>query len=113
MHVIAAPLAAGAFCAAFGQVAFKIGADGRTRWVEFINPWILAGLAAYALGTLLWIYCLSRANLTLVYSFAALTFVLVYAAGIVFLGERLALRGAFGVGLVLCGLILIMSVREA
>jgi drug/metabolite transporter (DMT)-like permease len=113
MQVIAVPLAAGALCAAFGQVALKIGADGRSRWLEFINPWIVAGLVAYALGTALWIYCLSKANLTLVYSFAALTFVLVYVAGVGVLGERLALRGVFGVALVLCGLILIMSVQEA
>jgi hypothetical protein len=40
-----------------------------------------------------------------VYSFAALTFVLVYVARVMVLGERIALRGAFGVVLVLCGLV--------
>ena len=112
MQVVLAALIAGALCAAFGQVALKIGADGRTRLPEFVNAWIVAGLSAYAVGTALWIYCLSRANLTLVYSFAALTFALVYLAGIVFLGERMALRGGLGVALVLLGLILVMSAQK-
>jgi undecaprenyl phosphate-alpha-L-ara4N flippase subunit ArnE len=99
----------GSVCAAFGQVAFKIGADGRSHWTEFVNAWIATGLTSYALGTALWIYCLSRANLTVVYAFAALTFVLVYVAGVVMLGERLAPRGLLGIALVLCGLILLVS----
>lgn len=112
MQLVAA-LVTGTLCAALGQLALKVGADGRIRWIEFINPWIFGGLAAYAVGTALWIYCLSKANLTLVCSFAALNFALVYAAGVVVLGERLALRGALGVALVLCGLVLIVSAQEA
>lgn len=113
MRNILLPLVAGSLCAALGQVALKIGADGRVRPLEFINGWIILGLFSYAVGTALWIYCLSKANLTIVYAFAALTFVMVYLAGFIVLGERLAFRGILGAALVLCGLVLIMSQQKA
>jgi drug/metabolite transporter (DMT)-like permease len=106
-------LIAGSLCAAAGQLALKMGADGRSHWLEFLNPWILGGLLSYAAGTALWIICLSRANLTVVYGFAALSFVLVYAGGLFILGERMAARGILGVALVLCGLVLIVTQQKA
>ena len=55
---------AGVFLAATGQVAFKIGADGRHALTEFINAWVALGLLCYGAGTVLWIFALSKAGLT-------------------------------------------------
>jgi drug/metabolite transporter (DMT)-like permease len=98
-----------AFLAALGQVLFKIGATGREQLSAFINPWIIAGLAAYALGTFFWIYSLSKATLTLVYPFTVLTFVLVYAFGTLVLHEPTTVKASAGVVLVLLGLFLIST----
>ena len=65
--------------AASGQLMLKLGAEAGGRSVsDFINLKILLGLSFYFLGMLIWIYCLSRVPLSLVYAFTALTFCLVY-----------------------------------
>lgn len=102
-------LVAGTLFAAAGQVAFKLGATGRSSFGEFLNLWIGGGLILYGLGTVLWIFALSRLSLTIVYPFTALTFVLVYCAGVVLLGETATATQFWGVGLVLLGLFLITS----
>jgi len=102
-------LVAGTLLAALGQVMFKVGATGRDTLAGFVNAWILSGLAAYALGTMFWIYSLSKAPLTLVYPFTALTFVLVYLLGIFWLGETSSAKALIGVALVLLGLLLIST----
>jgi drug/metabolite transporter (DMT)-like permease len=104
LSLITAALLAGA-----GQVMFKLGADGRTSLSAFVNVWIAAGLLSYGLGTLLWIFSLSKAPLTLVYPFTALSFVFVYAAGVLLLKEATSPKAVIGVGLVLLGLYLVQS----
>ena len=104
-------LLAGTLLAAVGQVAFKLGATGRESLLAFVNGWILFGLACYGIGTALWIFALSKASLTLVYPFTALSFVLVYGAGVLLLGEATSVPQVVGVGLVLAGLYLIMATR--
>jgi undecaprenyl phosphate-alpha-L-ara4N flippase subunit ArnE len=102
-------LLAGTLFAAAGQVLFKIGAAGRETIASFFNSWILGGLLAYAIGTLLWIYALSKVRLTVVYPFTALTFVLVYLFGILILREPAASKALVGVAMILVGLFLIST----
>ena len=102
-------LLTGTLFAALGQMLFKVGATGRESLPTFINVWILSGLACYGLGTLFWIYSLSKARLTIVYPFTALTFVLVYLGGVFILGEPSSLKALLGMGLVLAGLFLIST----
>jgi drug/metabolite transporter (DMT)-like permease len=97
-------LLASALLAAVGQVLFKLGADGQVTLKGFANLGICAGLLSYGLGTALWILALSRAPLTAVYPFSALTLTVVYAAGILYFKEPMTLRPLIGVGLVMVGL---------
>lgn len=98
-----------AFSAATGQLLFKIGAEGRDHWSQFLNLPILAGLAFYGAGTLLWIYALSYEKLVHVYAFTALTFVLVYLGGVLLLAEKLTASATAGVILVVAGLYFISA----
>jgi len=100
-------LAASALCAAAGQVMFKLGASGAKALPDFINLGVAGGLAAYGVGTLLWIYCLSKAPLTAAYPYTALTFVLVYLASALLLKEAVPMSALAGIGLVIAGLFLI------
>jgi drug/metabolite transporter (DMT)-like permease len=100
-----------AFSAAGGQMLFRVGAQGRTALVQFINWPLAIGIGLYGLSTLLWIYALSRLPLKNVYPFTALTFVLVYGAAIVVLGERPSWRGFVGITVVLAGLYFIVTDR--
>jgi undecaprenyl phosphate-alpha-L-ara4N flippase subunit ArnE len=102
-------LIASTLCAALGQILFRAGARNAETLVEFFNRWIMVGLFAYGVGTVLWIYVLSRAPLTVAYPFTALTFVLVYLAGAVLFGEPVTVRAMAGVVLVLGGLFLITA----
>jgi undecaprenyl phosphate-alpha-L-ara4N flippase subunit ArnE len=99
----------GSLLAAVGQVALKLGAHGRVSPGDFLNGWLAIGLGCYAAGTILWIYALSRAPLTVVFPFTALTFVLVYAAGVIVLGEPTSARQIAGMALVLAGLYLVAA----
>jgi undecaprenyl phosphate-alpha-L-ara4N flippase subunit ArnE len=102
----------GAVLAAVGQVSFKHGAGGRETLAEFMNVWILLGLALYGSGTLLWILALSKLPLTAVYPFAALTYVLVNVLAVTVLGERLSMRALAGTSIVLLGLFLVATSLE-
>ena len=99
----------GAVLAAFGQVSFKWGAQGRSELLQFANAWIALGLALYLAGTLAWIRALSDVPLTVVYPFAALTYVLVNVFAVTLLGEQLSVKTAAGTGLVLAGLLLVST----
>ena len=100
-------LSTAAFCAAGGQLLFKIGANDREHLLEFINVPIIIGLMLYGAGTLIWIYALSFEKLVNVYAFTALTFVIVYLGGVFLIGEKLSIAGIVGILLVLAGLYLI------
>lgn len=96
-----------AVLAAMGQLLLKIGANGRHAIGEFVNPAIIGGLLLYGLGTVIWIAALASRPLVQVYAFTALSFVLVYLAGVLLLRETLTPSAALGVALVLLGLYLI------
>ena len=102
-------LLAGTVLAALGQVLFKIGATGRDTLFDFVNIWIVVGLISYVFSTVFWIYSLSKAQLTLVYPFTALTFVFVYLVGVFVLGEETSVKALIGVASVLVGLFLIST----
>jgi drug/metabolite transporter (DMT)-like permease len=93
-----------AVAAAVGQICLKLGADGRNQLAEYFNGLILAGLASYGLGTLVWIYVLSSERLVNVFAFTALTFVLVVIGGAVISGSGVKPAGIVGVVLILAGL---------
>lgn len=97
------------FSAAAGQLLFKLGAQGHARLIEFANMQILLGLLLYLIGTAIWVYVLSTERLTEVYAFTALTFVLVYVAGVFVVGERLVMSTVIGICLILAGLYLIVA----
>jgi drug/metabolite transporter (DMT)-like permease len=102
----------GAVLAALGQVSFKLGAQGRAGLLEFVNLWILLGLMLYLAGTLFWIFALSAVPLTVLYPFAALTYVLVNVLAVVMLGEQLTTKGVAGTAFVLLGLFLVATSIE-
>jgi drug/metabolite transporter (DMT)-like permease len=102
----------GAVLAAFGQISFKFGADGRAVLLDFMNVWIALGFTLYLAGTICWIFALSAVPLTALYPFTALTFVLVNVFAVMLLGEHINARGIVGTTVVLLGLFLISTSNE-
>jgi drug/metabolite transporter (DMT)-like permease len=105
--LVIAVLVLGAICASMGAFFLKLGATGRTDFLSFVNGQMLLGIVLYGLGALSWIYALARQNLISVYPFTVLSFVLVYAAGILGLGEAPSRSAGIGVVLILIGLYLV------
>jgi drug/metabolite transporter (DMT)-like permease len=103
---------AGAVLAALGQVSFKFGAQGRSGLLDFVNLWIFLGLILYFAGTVFWVLALSAVPLTVLYPFAALTYVLVNLFAVTLLGEQLTTKGMTGTAFVLLGLFLVATSFE-
>lgn len=99
----------GALLAAAGQLFLKLGATGAVAITDFLNLRVSAGLVLYALGTILWLVALAKLPLTRVYPFTILTFVTVYGASFLILGERLTASVVIGAMLVLAGLVIIVT----
>lgn len=88
----------------------KLGAEmGAQSLRDFVNLKLFLGLSFYFFGMLIWIYCLSRVPLSLVYSFTALTFFLVYLFAWLFLDEVLYPLSALGLGLIFIGFACIVA----
>jgi undecaprenyl phosphate-alpha-L-ara4N flippase subunit ArnE len=102
--VTASSLLASGLLAAVGQLLFRIGAVGRVGIMEFVNPYIALGIVAYASSTVLWVFALSRAPLSLVYPFTVLTFVLVGSGAVWFLDETLSATVLIGWLVIILGL---------
>ena len=69
--------------------------------------WVWAGLAIFAVSAVLWLFALSRADLSFAYPFAALGYVIIVIASIVFLGEHVQPVTWVGVVLIVIGIFVI------
>ena len=69
--------------------------------------WVWAGLAIFAVSAVLWLFALSRANLSFAYPFAALGYVIIVIASILFLDEHVQPLTWVGVALIIGGILLI------
>lgn len=93
------------FKAGVDRVAFAEGAGMMNRGAALVlSPWVLGGLAFYGVGTVLWLFALKRMDLSLAYPFVAMSFVMVAASGVLFLGETLSVTRVLGMALIVSGL---------
>ncbi|MEB3327602.1 MAG: EamA family transporter [Candidatus Sericytochromatia bacterium] len=103
-----------------GQYALKTGAlrlgqvgvesAGRAWEVALAaasNPWLIGGLACYALGAVTWIMVLTRVPLSWAYPILALNQVLILLVAATFLGEHVSALRWGGVLLIVTGVFLV------
>ena len=103
-----------------GQYVLKVGAKmlgqvgvedaGRATTVAFAaatNPYIIGGLAFYALGAVTWIMVLTRVPLSWAYPILALNQVLILLVAATFLGEQVSAMRWGGVLLIITGVFLV------
>ncbi len=101
-----------------GQTAIKIGvsqpgaseaASGIVSLIEmiFTSPFVLLGLALYAVGALAWIAVLAHMDLSLAYPFLALNFVLIALVSKFVLGEDIPPLRWAGILVICTGIILV------
>jgi undecaprenyl phosphate-alpha-L-ara4N flippase subunit ArnE len=96
-----------------GQILFKLtsaragGADAAGLIAVLFDPYLIAALAIYGVGTIVWVYVLKSVPLTVAYPFMALTFCVVPLLAWCLLGEILSLRYLLGAVLIMAGLVVI------
>lgn len=103
--------------AAAGQVLMKLGTarlggGGLAATVSsgLAEPLVLAGVASYALSSVVWLVVLSRVPLSVAYPFGALAYVVVLAVAL-FTGERISAGRWIGVLLIVAGIWLVGGAR--
>ena len=106
---------------AFAQTLFRIGmtrpdlqgalamAGNRTAALAAIatSPFIWGGLVTYGIGTLLWLFVLSKVPVSFAYPFVALGIVLTTLSGLLILGEQLSRLSMLGIVIVAIGIVTI------
>ncbi len=104
--------------AAAGQLMLKHGmtqASQGTRSSLLIraatSPWVLVGLAVFAVSALAWLTTLSQVPLSVAYPFNALGFLAILTFSSVLLGERTNVWTWVGTFWVVAGLILVVVTR--
>lgn len=102
-------------CAVGGQLSFKSGMNragrvGRSfRHLDFRRgaPAVLGGLLFYATSTVLWLYALSRVELSYAFPFISLAFVAIMIGARFGLSEPLPRHRIAGSAFILLGVILV------
>ena len=83
------------------------GGPTQTLMTIFTTPQVIAGLAAYGIGAILWLLCLSRIPLVMAYPLVSLAIVGVVISSVFLLGETVTVSGMIGSLLVVAGVVLI------
>ncbi|NJN22880.1 MAG: EamA family transporter [Leptolyngbya sp. RL_3_1] len=71
------------------------------------TPALLGGLCAYGVGAIAYILALTRINLSIAAPSASLIYVFSVMAGYFFFQEPISIGRAVGMGLIICGVILV------
>lgn len=110
---------AGIAASAFGQFFLKLGAlklgkvnvDNAVRHTIniLVTPELLIGLLAYGLGAIFYILLLTRVKLSVASPSAALIYVFSVLIGYFYFDERITLSHGLGLGLIICGVVLVAS----
>lgn len=97
-----------------GQVLWKIGMSKIDFQMSFkgmvrvlFNPCIFSGAIIYVLATAIWLYLLSKEQLSRIYPLQSLCYVAGAFAGIVIFKESLTMQKALGLLLILAGAVLV------
>ena len=108
----------GILFASLGQVFWKIGMNtvGSINTFTFSdivsifsNLYIIFGLIMYGLGTIFWLIALSQKDLSYVYPFIALTFIIVLLLSKFLLHENVGIYRIAGTLIIVAGLIIVVN----
>ena len=110
----------GALCAvtlsALAQLVLKIGAD-KLPWEEGVlgvtkamiaHPWVISGVLIYGVSVAIWIWVLSRTDVSVAYPFAAVSLVVTAMLGWFVLGEDLSVQRVLGLTLIVTGCLILV-----
>lgn len=107
-------------CSAAAQISLKLGMSSgpmasilarndavETALAVATQPYVILGLGLYGAGAVVWLFVLSRIDVSLAYPFVGLGFILTMALAAAFLGEQVTLLRVVGTLLVVGGVYLV------
>ena len=103
------PLAISAGQLMFKYTATQIESDSRS-FAFFLNPWFICALTIYALATVGWVWVLRKVDLNKAYPFMAIAYIFVPVGSWLIFRESVSLKYAFGIILILAGIVLTQQV---
>jgi len=90
----------------FKQAGLRLSANGQQNVLQtMLDPFLIAALALYGIGTLLWVYVLSRLPLSQAYPFMAFTYILVPVASMLLFKETIPPAYWIGAALIIAGVV--------
>lgn len=106
--------------AASGHLMIKAGLNGAVfaavhatsvgrLLIYFGQPLVVLGLCIYGLGTAMWIFAVSKRDISYVFPIAALNYVLVTVGGMVLFAETIPPKRWMGIAVVVLGVALMQS----
>ncbi|MCL2460239.1 MAG: EamA family transporter [Euryarchaeota archaeon] len=104
--------------ASLGQITWKWGMNIEGAITELnldtlvsmaLNPYVVLGVGMYGLSMLCWLVALSRKDLSYVYPFIALTFIIVLLASKFLFNEELPALRIVGTLIVILGILVIVQ----
>ena len=100
-----------AFIGSIGQLEFKRGADNLQFDIKLLltNYHLIIAVAVYALSTVLYVYALSKQNLSILYPIIATSYIWTLIFAKIFLKEQVGLTSWTGVFFILLGVTLIAT----
>lgn len=90
-----------------GTTLIDGGSPMKSAIALILNPWVVLALFVYGVSVLLWMYVLSKTDVSLAYPFLSLGFVFVAIFSYLFLSEPLGLQKIIGIATVAVGVIVL------
>ena len=90
-----------------GQTMFDTAAPMKSALAMALNPAIIFALFIYGLSVLLWMYVLSKTDVSLAYPFLGLGFVFVAVIANFFMSEPLGAQKVIGIVTVAVGIVIL------
>jgi multidrug transporter EmrE-like cation transporter len=72
-----------------------------------LSPWVIGGLSAYVASAVVWLFVLSKVDVSRAYPCVALGFALTAMAGHFLLGEPVSAARIIGIGIIVAGVVLV------
>lgn len=90
-----------------GVISGEVSVMANTLMRAFLNPYVVAGVAAYGFSSIFWLVLLSRVDLSYAYPALSLGYVLVTLVSAFVLGEQVSALRWSGVFVICLGVIII------
>jgi len=90
-----------------GEVTFSWDSFGSSLLQIITNPFVLGGLALYAIAVTVWLFVLSRVDVGMAYPMISLAYIVTAIAAYFLFHEDLSILRITGIGVIMLGVYLI------